>query len=344
MRIPSVLVLLSAVGATSMLFAEAASGGERSAVRAPLNARAGLFGHSLSMAGRRAIARTNARALKSWMTRAAAGRRLVYISDFLSGTVAVLDWKADLIGLIGGLTNPSGLFVDASHNLWVTNTYANDVLVYPKGSTSPSTTLADPNEFPVDVSVCPNGTAYVANLFDSGQKVGSISVYAPGATQPTGTLSYPGQGWDYFVTCDSAGNVFTTLFAANNVGAVVEYPGGKQSGALDLGIALQFPGGIKPDNAGNLIVNDQQARTVSEYTEAGVPTGVSIAYGTSSNDWVDIALTQSGRVVAGADAYLNVATALHFPSGKSLRTYSIPTGPSGDETDGIAFDPAQSGI
>ena len=280
----------------------------------------------------------------SWMTHVDTHKRLVYLSNFLGGEVAVFDAHGSLVGAINGLTNPSGMFVDTSENLWVTNTYAYNVLVYPRGATAPSMKLADPGELPVDVSVCPNGTVYVSNLENSSQSgSGNVAVYAPGATSPTGTLSYPNQASNYFVTCDANNNVFTTLFIGS-AGAVVEYPHGEQKGAVNLGVTLEFPGGIKPDPAGNLVVNDQEARTLTEYTEAGTPTGVQVAYGGSNNDWVDISLNAGGKIVAGADAYLGQGTALHFPSGKPGIVYYPPAGPSGDEPDGIAYDPGQPGI
>ena len=279
---------------------------------------------------------------RSWMKRFDGHRPLTYVADFFADSVSVLDRGANLVGFIGNLSSPNGLFVDANRNLWVANEYGNDVLEFARGATSPKATLADPNEYPVDVTICANGTTYVSNLFDAGPSgTGSISVYAPGSTSPTGALTYPGQDWNYFVTRDAAGNVFTTLIGPDAIPAVVEYPGGSQSAAKNLQIPLQFPGGIKMDPAGNLLVNDQQARTVTEYTEAGAPTGKSITYGNIANDWVDIAVTRNASVVAGADAYLAQATADTFPSGTQRQVYYVPTGPGGNMPYGIAFDPGQ---
>lgn len=275
----------------------------------------------------------------TWM-RPARTRRRVYIADFVANRVAVLDGAGNLIGGIGGLTNPNGVFVDSSHDLWVANEYAGNVLEFARGATRPKAILADTGALPVDVTVCPNGTVFASNLYTGSSGPGGISVYANGKRRPTGALTYPGQGWNYFVTCDSENNVFTTLFldANNTTGGVVEYPGGKQSGAMSLGVPLSFPGGIQIDAAGNLLVNDQQARMVTEYSEGGSPTGKSLTYGDGRNDWVQIATADGGRIVAGADAYLNQGTALFFPSGKPQRAYHVPYGPSGNMTIGIAFD------
>ena len=285
----------------------------------------------------------------SWMAQVDAGRPLTYISDFMANNITVLDRAAHLMGQITGLSSPQGLFVDSNRNVWVANTNANDVLEFPRRTTSPSVTLNDPGEFPVDVTVCPNGTVFVSNRSATSGGTGSIAVYPSGDTSPTASLSYPGQGYNFFVTCDRSGNVLTTLnLDANNPpygpAGVVEYPAGVQSGVTLLPISLGFPGGIKPDNAGNLLVNDQLARTVTEYTEAGVPTGQAMTYGDSTNDWIDIAVTQNSRVVAGADGLLLQGTALQFPSGRPRQVYHTLLGPGGSEPSGIAFDPGQTGI
>jgi hypothetical protein len=274
--------------------------------------------------------------------------RLTYMSDYFANTVTILDRRAYLVGVLQGFDHPQGMFVDQSHALWVANTHAQNVLVFNKGSTKPDHVLSDPGEFPVDVSVCPDGTVYVSNIISSKGVIGSISVYAGGSTSPTGTLQYPKQGKNYFLTCDAAGNVFTTLlrtpFTQPPSGGVVEYVGGQQSGARLLPIKLQVPGGIKPHKK-NLVVNDQVACTVTEYTEAGKPTGNAVTYGNvNANDWSDIAVTRDGNDVAGADAVQVVGTELAFPSGTLVQTYYVPVSPNGNLPTGIAFDPPQKSL
>ena len=85
-----------------------------------------------------------------------AGRRtaLVYVSDHTNNLIDVFDRGGSLQYTISsGLNEPAGLSVDAQHNLWVANPGANDVLVFPRGSTDPARTLNDTNQ-PNDVAVC----------------------------------------------------------------------------------------------------------------------------------------------------------------------------------------------
>ena len=273
---------------------------------------------------------------KSWMKLPSVLTRLTYVADSAAGVVTVFGRNAVIQGQITGLTGPGGLFVDSDRNLWVANfnpSSGSDVLEFARGGTSPIKTLSDTGGNPIDVTICPSGTVYVSNLGEGSTP--GIAVYASGNTEPTGTLTYPGDVVNLYVTCDAAGNVFSLIFTSSG-GRVVEYPGGSQSGARDLGIALSAPDGIKPDNAGNLLIVD--SGTVTEYTEAGAPTGNSIS--TGSDEIVDLAVTRDSRVVGGASSNLR-GISWTFPAGvqRQIYTTSKPINLSG-----FAFDPGQKGL
>jgi hypothetical protein len=337
MRIPTSIGCAMGTAAATALLAGCSGGASRVA---PLSNPGNTVGQQ-SFA-RQVSPGLPSRRVRSYMQKVGAFTPLAYISDFSNNFVAVFDRNGTQVGAItSGLVNPEGLFVDKRRNLWVANRFGGNVLEFARGATSPSKTLTDSAGSPADVTICPNGTIYVSNILDTGQQSGSIQVYAHGSTSPTGTLVYSGQGENYFVTCDAAGNVFTTLYLTpNGFVGVVEYKGGNQSGATALPIFLGFPGGIKPNNAGNLLVNDRRAQTVTEYTEAGSATGHSIAYG-SSSDWVDIAVTRNGRVILAADDNLLKGTSETFPGGVLRQTYSSN---SFSTPLGAAFDPGQMGI
>ncbi len=270
----------------------------------------------------------------SWMSRPDARMRLAYISDNLANTVTVFNLNGTTEGQIDGLSYPGGLFVDSKHNLWVANGGANNVLEFARGATTPSNTLNDSGAGPVDVTMCPNGTVYVA-----GGNSTAIEVYPRGSTSPTRSLTYPGAEQTDALTCDAAGNVFATIVISFH-GGVVEFPRGKQHGASQLPISLGGPGGVKPDNAGNLLVDDQSAQTITEYTEAGSPTGNSIA---TAYDCINFGVLRNSKVV-GCPVYVAYKTSYGqsytFPGGTSLQTYSgsftLPYG--------FAFDPGQKGL
>jgi hypothetical protein len=281
-----------------------------------------------------AVPQRQSRQTMSWMTRPDGLTPLAYISDFLANNVTVFDLNGTIRGQIGGLSNPGGLFVDSKRNLWVANGGANNVLEFARGATMPFNTLNDPGAGPLDVTMCPNGTVYVA-----GSTSAAIEVYPRGSINPTRSLTYPGANQNDALTCDAEGNVFATIVISFH-GGVVEFPRGKQHGATQLPISLGGPGGIKPDNAGNLLVDDQTAQTITEYTEAGSPTGNAIH---TAYDCIKFGVTRNNKVV-GCAVYVSSGTSegqsYTFPGGTMRQTYSssfmLPYG--------FAFDPGQKGL
>jgi hypothetical protein len=327
MRIPTLFRALSAVAAMTLL--ADCSGGS-----SPVMPLTGENSSSGKLVSRQLGISHSAHQTKSWMTQPAMLARLIYVSDNGANNVTVFSREGVIQGQIGGLSSPDGIFVDPDRSLWVANSGANNVLKFKRGATMPSKTLNDPGGGPNDVAICPNDTVYV-----SGYGSTSIEVYASGSTNPTGTLSFPGELQNDFLTCDAAGNVFATIVDGSFHGGVVEYPSGNQSGATQLPISLQGPGGIKQDNAGNLLITDQSVQTITEYTEAGAPTGKSIPTGF---DCLDLGVSRDGRVV-GCALYVSGGTSegqsYTFPAGAVHRTYSgsfiLPYG--------FAFDPDSNG-
>jgi hypothetical protein len=324
MRRDNLTGLVSTTIVTAMLLAGCSGGSQLGSPATPMSAnppqQQSLVRHS--------------RQTTSWMNRPDARTRLAYISDNLANNVTVFDLDGTMKGQIGSLSYPGGLFVDSKHNLWVANGGANNVLEFARGATTPSNTLNDSGAGPIDVTMCPNGSIYVA-----GGNSTAIEVYPRGSTNPTRSLTYPGAEQTDALTCDAAGNVFATIVISFH-GGVVEFPRGKQHGATQLPISLGGPGGIKPDNAGNLLVDDQSAQTITEYTEAGSPTGNSIA---TAFDCINFGVMRNSKVV-GCPVYVAYKTSYGqsyaFPGGTSLQTYSgsfmLPYG--------FAFDPGQKGL
>lgn len=328
MRRDNLAGLASTAIVTATIFAGCAGGSQVGSAVSPLSANVprqqSVFPAS----------KGSGRQTTSWMARPPTHAPLAYISDVLTNSVTVFDLKGTMQGQIGGLSNPEGLFVDHKRNLWVANAGANNVLEFARGATMPLNALNDPGAGPLDVTMCPNGTVYVA-----GDDSTAIEVYPRGSVSPTRSLTYPGALQNDALTCDATGNVFATVILSFH-GTVVEFPHGKQHGAIQLPISLGGPGGIKPDNAGNLLVDDQSAQTITEYTEAGSPTGNSIS---TAFDCINFGVTRNGKVV-GCPVYVAYQTSYGqsytFPGGTSRQTYSgsfmLPYG--------FAFDPGQKGL
>lgn len=174
----------------------------------------------------------------------------VYVSDEKRNLVAVFNndgKRVQTISATGGLNHPQNLFVDASGQLWVANEGGHDVLEFPPGSVYPTAVLADGKNLPADVTICPNGTVFVANIF-SPKHAGDITVYKSGAKRASRTLTYNGSEFTG-ITCDPNGNVFATG-VVGTFGSVVAFPHGQQAGAKQLPISSSGNlGGIKIDSA-----------------------------------------------------------------------------------------------
>jgi hypothetical protein len=246
-----------------------------------------------------------------------------YVSDQVADSVTVFgsDGKVQRV-LTAGLKEPEGLFVDPKGNLWVANAGHDNALEFAPGAKKSKLKLEAPGNETSDVTVCKDGSVYVAGN-------PALDVYSPGSTTPTRTLTFPHAVGFSGVMCDAKGNVFATGII-NYRSGVVEFPRGIKRGAKQLPIALGAPGGIKPDAAGNLLIGDQVANTIAEYTEAGVATGLSIAtafdcikFGVSATSTAVGCAVYVTPVSSGAPSTSN-AVSYSFPGGKTIQTFSSP--------------------
>lgn len=249
------------------------------------------------------------------------GPKYAYISD--GNFVDEFDRNGQFVTKITtGLKAPQGIFVDPSHNVWVTDAINADVVIFPEGATSPIRTLKDTGAVPTDVTVGADGTAYVANAADGGGP-GSIAVYPPGHDMPARKLQDPAMLQYRFITVDGKNDLFATTAIkrlTQFVGRFEEFAGAKQSGLRHFNIQLGSPGGIKWVG-GMLYVCDTTAHTVTQYTEAGAATGRRLVTG---GPWDGIDLTPDGKIVLGADQGYVQGISRTFPWGKIVTTYADP--------------------
>jgi hypothetical protein len=168
--------------------------------------------------------------------------------------------------LSGSFSNPQGMAVDRTGDLYVTNTGDDDVLVYPRGATSPNATLNDPNKFPEDVAIASDGTVYVANVFGPIGASGNVVAYARGASNPTKTFADKHFRHVIGVAVDKSGDLFVSYDATpgSGSGSVVEFKGGKDK-ATETHIRLGGAGGVGFDRAGHLLVIDQAVPSLNVY-------------------------------------------------------------------------------
>lgn len=168
--------------------------------------------------------------------------------------------------LSGTFSSPEGIGIGSGGDIYVANTGAKDVLVYPAGSTYPTSTLDDPNEFPADVAVGSDGTVFVANVFGPMGIPGDVTVYAPKSDEPTKTLKDACFLHVMGVALDRHGNLFVSCNArpGSGFGSVIEFKAGSTKGT-PTHIKLANAGGVGFDGAGHLLVIDSQGPTLNVY-------------------------------------------------------------------------------
>jgi DNA-binding beta-propeller fold protein YncE len=97
---------------------------------------------------------------------------IVYVSDLLNNVVTLYSQSDhSVVGQISAVSEPEGMRFSNGY-LYVTEFSHQDVLVFAKGSTTPtpSLTLFDPGEKPEDIAIGSDGTKYVANYSTSVTK------------------------------------------------------------------------------------------------------------------------------------------------------------------------------
>ena len=136
----------------------------------------------------------------------------------------------DIRGVKTGLHHPRDVAVDKKGNIYIANASPASVTVYAAGATGNvepiktisghSTELSLPSGIAVDPK---HGDIYVSNTAGGPIKIGSVTVYAPGASgdvPPTGVIQGPNTRLEHpnSLALDASGNIAVT-------NALVFYPG-----------------------------------------------------------------------------------------------------------------------
>ncbi len=136
----------------------------------------------------------------------------LFVADYLGNVVQEFDPKpgGQVTATISDVVGPQGMDADSHGNLYVTSQGTAAVTVHTPGTYTASKILNEGNgQAPASVAVCPNGTVYVSNTYaNSGFDLGTIEIFAPGSTSPTGAIADSNIYFSFFVACDAHGNVW----------------------------------------------------------------------------------------------------------------------------------------
>jgi streptogramin lyase len=148
----------------------------------------------------------------------------VYVADTFANTVWIFPASPKNPNPVGsittGISEPQGLAVDASGNLYVANTGNATVTIYPPGGSTPSLTLSQDLPVPAAVAVDSKGDVWVSN--EEGGYTGSLVEFPAGQTIPSTVITGVNP---LGIAVDSADNLYAESYN-NSAAYVAVYPPG----------------------------------------------------------------------------------------------------------------------
>jgi DNA-binding beta-propeller fold protein YncE len=275
---------------------------------------------------------------RSWFARSAAAQALLYVSDPQGNRVAVYSFPyGKAVGVLRGLDSPAGECVDNAQNVWITETYASELVEYAHGGTKRIAKLADTGQYPLDCSVDPiTGNLAVTNAENSGGGQGSIAIYA-GASGPPRVYSYSKLYYPFFLGYDDASNHFIDGEGPRGGFVFGELPAGSHTFTkISLHKAFELAGGVLWDGA-YVTVGDEGAGVVYQTTGAGgriVGTTQLSGAQNVAQFWIpklgDGSKKQQGSKLVGPNLNGESVMFWKYPSGgTAIRTLDGPDAPFG---------------
>lgn len=240
---------------------------------------------------------------------------LLYVSDTITNDVYVYSYpKAKLLQTLTYFSEPAGECVDASGNVFVTNTGASNVLEFKHGGRNPIATLDDSGFFPIGCAVSPtSGDLAVTNFGSVSSTPGNVMVYK-GATGQGKAYSNKRIAEAVMCAYDGAGNLFLDGLNSGSGFEFAELPaGGSRLKRVTLNQSIGNAGGVAWDGT-YVAVGDQSKNTVYEFSISGLKgteAGSTQLGGATQvfQFWID------GSRVIGADAYGGDVGIWKYPQG-----------------------------
>lgn len=221
-----------------------------------------------------------------------------------------------------GVQQPSGLHVDFStHDLYVANSGAGNILVFHRGQTSPYNTYTDSGQYPIDVTLVKDGTVIASNLSSIGNAAGSLSTWVEGPNGGTfvGNFLMTNSEQGGFIAVRKNGKVYyNDIDLTTHKGALwsLSCPAGACGiQTRVVGASFSDPAGMAIDSTDDLFVADTSG--VGEIFELPKPKPKSFPL---TGHPYGIAMSESGHHLFTGDWLGPRVEEYSYPSGRLIGT------------------------
>ena len=244
----------------------------------------------------------------------AKGGASIIVSDATDDAVDIFNAAGKQTAQLTGFSQPQGLALDIAGDLYVADTGNSRIQVYAAGFKGTPTTINDPGQSPVSVTIDSKGNLGVANILTTGSGPGSVSFFNKGGTLLT-TLSNANFAKVLFDAFDDKGNLYIDGTNASGAFVAGEVVGGVSGNAITIlatGNSVGFPGGIAISSRHKIAVDDQENLTIFTYNapvngSLGMPIATTPL--TGAGDPISFAFTRTNKHIWLADAARPVSAA-----------------------------------
>ena len=335
----SALLLVSCSAATSQL---------QSIISAPAQSgpadlgqrRSALYSETLSRIPPALRARSHDGAYPPWVKlghEAGAEPAVVYVSQQMETQINLYppdnrSNKAPTCTVPAG-EGPLGLATDRSGTLYAASAFRKfiGVQTYGPDCGTPGNYYVDLDGTP-DKPVLDGSTLYVSNLIDTYELAATIDVYVVSSASTRSQLSSPDMWTGVGLALDSHHNLFWSGGRSPYTdGIVVEFPNGKMPGHVLVKIGHDFPGGVVIDKSDNLLLIDQNKKSIYLYS----PPYTAPAYATIAlkGTTIECALSIHGTRLYCLDYEVGSVDVYSYPAGTYIYSFTNGIDANEDPTD-----------
>jgi hypothetical protein len=245
-----------------------------------------------------------------------------------------------------GLSGPWGLYVDPkSHDLYVANNGAGNILVFHRGQTKAYNTYTDPSvQHTLNVVVAKDGTVIASNSAAfRGPELGSISTWivGPNGGKFVGNFPMTNAYIGYYIVANQSGTIYYNDIEKFIGGTLwsLSCPAGACGNQTQVsGVSFQSPGGMAFDDTGDLVAVNEGANFLGNSVETfELPNPNPTTFPLPDGSWpMGMAIDKINHHIFVADANFDYAAEYSYPSGALIGT--VVGNPKGQVL-GIAVDP-----